>query len=232
MKIRTTNRLLVAGLALVLAGCSGGEQADTTSSAVPAVSGRIDQGLRVLTFDPAATDQHFRIYRGDYIRPEATGGVPFRLEIPDLGVDMEFPVAEGAKTYFKVPITGSYAFTMGPAAGLIEAIEFQSAGFREVNAAEGARYLADNDPLVLDVRTDREFAGGHLEGAVLIPVQVLQKRLGELADHKEKPIFVYCRTGNRSTVAAKLLMDAGHKQVVNLRRGIVDWQKAGFPVVK
>ena len=85
---------------------------------------------------------------------------------------------------------------------------------------------------MLDVRTPREFAEGHLEGAMLIPVQVLQARLGELAGHKDEPVFVYCKTGNRSTVAAKLLVDAGHTEVVNLRRGIREWQSAGLPVVR
>ena len=82
------------------------------------------------------------------------------------------------------------------------------------------------------MRSAREFAGGHLGGAVLLPVQELQKRLGELAGDKDRPVFVYCRTGNRSNVAAKLLVDAGHKQVVNLRTGIVGWQQAGLPVIK
>ncbi|MCP4571505.1 MAG: rhodanese-like domain-containing protein [bacterium] len=228
---KTTIGVAATVLALFLAGCgSGGENAETTSAT--AVSGRIDRGLRVLTFDPAAKGQEFRIYRGDYVRPEVAGGLPFRLQVPDLGVDMNFPVAEGAKTYFKVPNAGSFPFSLGEATGTIEAVEFLSAGFKDVTTAEGAAFITDHDPLVLDVRTAREFAGGHLEGAVLLPVQELQKRLGELAGDMDRPVLIYCRTGNRSTVASKLLVDAGHKQVANLRRGIVGWQQAGLPVVK
>ena len=63
-------------------------------------------------------------------------------------------------------------------------------------------------------------------------MQEFQKRIGELAAHKDDPILVYCRTGNRSTVAAKLMIDAGFTQVVNLRRGIVDWSRQGLPIVK
>ncbi len=230
MKTKTTTWLLAAMLLAALAGWAGCGQ--TEAPADDTISGRIDQGLRVLTIDPAAQDQVFRIYRGDYVRPELVGGAPFSLEIPDLGVDMSFPVAEGAKPYFKVPDAGVYAFTAGDAAGTIEAVEYEAASFADVTAAEGAAFIEDHEPLVLDVRTAREFAGGHVEGAVLVPVQELQRRLGELAQYKDQPVFVYCRSGNRSTVASKLLIDAGHRQVVNLRRGIADWHRAGLPVVK
>ena len=82
------------------------------------------------------------------------------------------------------------------------------------------------------MRTGGEFAGGHLEGAVLIPVQELARRGGELAAHKQDPVLIYCATGNRSTVAAKMLVDAGFEQVINVRRGIKEWMREGLPVVK
>lgn len=196
------------------------------------VSGRLDAGLRVLTFDPAATGQRFTIYRGDYVRPELTTGGAFTLEIPDLGVSRRFPATADEQPYFKVPDAGSYAFRIGPASGTIEAIEYTAAQYREVDAQEAARMIANVKPLILDVRTEREFAAGHLEGAKLIPVQEFHRRLGELSAHRQKPIFVYCASGNRSTVAAKLLVDNGFVQVVNLRRGIAEWSREGLPTVK
>jgi rhodanese-related sulfurtransferase len=63
-------------------------------------------------------------------------------------------------------------------------------------------------------------------------VQALQGRIAELAAHKQEPVLIYCASGNRSTVAAKLLIDAGFEQVINLRRGIAEWNRAGLPVVK
>lgn len=218
-------------LALACLSClMGCGQADAPDEG--AISGRIEQGLRVLTIEPDGTDQTFRIYRGDYVRPESADGAAIHLSIPGLDVDRTFPAPEGEKPYFKAPEAGVYAFEAGNAAGTLEVIEFLAASFRDVSADEAAVYLAENDPLILDVRTGPEFAGGHLAGAVLLPIQELQGRLGELAAYKERPVFIYCRTGNRSTVASKLLIDAGHREVVNLRRGIVDWERRGMAVVR
>ena len=157
-------------LVLILTTVACGKSSETPpAGAAPAVSGRLEAGLRVLTIDPQAPDQHFRIYRGDYVRPESGTGASFTLEIPALEVNQVFPAVEGAPAYFKVPEAGSFAFKAGAASGVIEAIEYQAAQYSEVNAAEAAELIANRRPLILDVRTEREFAGGHLEGATLIP---------------------------------------------------------------
>lgn len=68
------------------------------------------------------------------------------------------------------------------------------------------------DALVVDVRTPGEFAGGHYEGAVNIPVSQLSARLGELGA-KDRKIIVYCRSGSRSRTAKSILERAGFTQV-------------------
>ncbi|MCC6995380.1 MAG: rhodanese-like domain-containing protein, partial [Deltaproteobacteria bacterium] len=78
----------------------------------------------------------------------------------------------------------------------------------DVSGAD-ARALVAQGALLLDVRTAGEFAGGHIEGALNIPVQELGQRLGELGD-KARPIVVYCRSGKRSSRAASMLKGAGH----------------------
>jgi rhodanese-related sulfurtransferase len=231
MTTKVTITILAFLLLPVLVSC-GQAEAPASYAAEKAISGSIEDGLRVLTFDSSAKDQVFTIYRGDYVRPQVAGGGSFHLEIPELKVDKIYPTPEGEKPYFKAPEVGVYAFQAGEATGTIEVIEFKAASFRDVTAVEGAAFIGEKGALVLDVRTPREFAGGHLENAVLLPVQELQRRMGELAEHKERPILVYCRTGNRSTVASKLLIDAGHREVANLRRGIVDWQRKGMTVLR
>jgi rhodanese-related sulfurtransferase len=234
--------LLVFAMLTGLAACGRSDQ--KTPPAVSAaqsadalaeertISGRLEEGLRVLTFDPALPGMRYVIYRGDYVRPELVNGEPFTIEIPALDVTMSVPVPEGERTYFKVPEAGIFPFRIGNLTGEIEAIEYADSRYREVTAQEAARYIADVHPLVLDVRTPREFASGHLENAVLIPIQNLARRIGELEAHKDQPVFVYCRTGNRSTVAAQMLIKAGFTEIVNLRRGIVEWTREGLPVVK
>ncbi len=214
-----------------LAACS--ESKETPQAATDQqVAGKVEGGLRVLTIDPAADTHHYRIYRGDYIRVRLTSGEPFTIEIPDLDLSKNYPASGSEKPYIKVPDAGSFPFTIGSVAGVIEALEFRAEAYREVGAKEASELIANLKPFILDVRTAGEFSGGHIEGAALIPISQLQKRLGELKGREKDPLFVYCRSGNRSTVAGKFLVDAGFEQVINLRRGIVDWARAGLPVVK
>ncbi len=69
-------------------------------------------------------------------------------------------------------------------------------------------------PLLLDVRTKGEFAGGSVPGAVNIPVQELEARLAELRGKNEQ-IVVFCRSGSRSAMAKSILERNGLGQVVN-----------------
>jgi len=84
--------------------------------------------------------------------------------------------------------------------------------------------------LVLDVRTPEEYAEGHIQGAKLIPVQVLADHLAEVP--KDKQVYVYCHSGRRSANAAKLLAAQGFTRIENMQGGITAWKEAGFPVVK
>jgi rhodanese-related sulfurtransferase len=61
---------------------------------------------------------------------------------------------------------------------------------------------------LLDVRTPEEFAEGHLEGAVLIPVAELSTRMAEIP--RDRPIVAYCRSGARSERATEVLREAGY----------------------
>lgn len=69
----------------------------------------------------------------------------------------------------------------------------------------------DKELIVLDVRTPEEVAGGMIENAINIPVQVLEQRISELKPYKNKEIVVICRTQNRSAVAVDILEKNGYK---------------------
>jgi rhodanese-related sulfurtransferase len=60
----------------------------------------------------------------------------------------------------------------------------------------------------------------------------LTAKTKEIAGHKDKDLLIYCATGNRSTVAAKILIDNGFKRIFNLRQGISGWEREKFPVVQ
>ncbi|MDD5160084.1 MAG: rhodanese-like domain-containing protein [Sulfuricurvum sp.] len=87
----------------------------------------------------------------------------------------------------------------------------------------------DNNVTLLDVRTPEEFAQEHIEGATLIPVQVLSERLAKLQGVKEKQIIVYCHSGNRSAVASRILVKKGFVPL-NVKGGITQWKAQGLQV--
>ena len=84
----------------------------------------------------------------------------------------------------------------------------------DVSPADARRVVAQGG-LLLDVRTPEEFADGHLPSAMNIPVQELEARIGEL-ERKDRPIVLYCRSGNRSSHAAGILKNAGYAAVHDL----------------
>ncbi len=75
--------------------------------------------------------------------------------------------------------------------------------------------LAEGDAELVDVRTVPEFAADGIDGAKNIPVQQLEQRLEDVGD-KGEPVMVYCRSGNRSATAARILEQAGFEQVYDL----------------
>ena len=92
-----------------------------------------------------------------------------------------------------------------------------------IGADEALQILNDNeDAILLDVRTEQEFVTGHIAGAVLIPVDEIRARLAELPEDRNTPIIVYCRSGNRSATAARMLTEAGYRAVYDLG-GINSW---------
>lgn len=78
-----------------------------------------------------------------------------------------------------------------------------------------AHRMVAEGALLVDVRSPAEFAAGHLPGALNIPVHEIEAREAELAP-RDRPLVLYCRSGNRSARAAAALQDSGHTSVHNL----------------
>ena len=234
MDNRVLARVLPMMMLVVLSACGSGNDtvAEKSGKNENGISGKIEGGLRVLTFDPSLKNQDFKIYRGDYVRPEVLGEGNINLVVEKLGVSGLYPAPEGRKQFFKVPAAGRFEFQAGGLSGVIEAVEYTSATYREVSATEAADLIANIDPVILDVRSVQEYDSGHIADSIIIPVQALQGRIGELDQYKDRTIFVYCRSGNRSTVASRMLNEKGFMKVINLRNGVNDWERSGFELVK
>lgn len=84
-------------------------------------------------------------------------------------------------------------------------------------------------PFVLDVRTDSEWNGGHIKGALHMHGGVLKDRIDEVP--RDRPIAVICGTGYRGSIAASFLKSSGYQDVVNVLGGMTAWKAAGLPTV-
>ena len=106
-------------------------------------------------------------------------------------------------------------------------------GVPQVEAAALARSLrSERRPLVIDVREPEEFVGelGHIEGAILVPMDALEHRLPKLAGYVDQKIVVVCRAGARSATATAMLQRAGFSDVENLTGGMLAWVRASLSV--
>lgn len=107
------------------------------------------------------------------------------------------------------------------------------AHIRECTPQQAAEQLAAGQRLVLDVREPDEYAAGHLPGAVNIPRGVLEFRLS--ADpalaNAAQPLLVYCKSGGRSALAARVLQEMGYQQVLSVAGGFDACVAAGLTVV-
>lgn len=90
-----------------------------------------------------------------------------------------------------------------------------------------ARIQSDSPPLILDVRTQAEYDAGHVPGAILIPHDQLESRIGELGETRR--LVLYCKSGRRAGLVQPILAKHGFK--VKLLDGSWQaWQSAKLPV--
>ncbi|HEX5374537.1 MAG TPA: rhodanese-like domain-containing protein, partial [Solirubrobacterales bacterium] len=101
-----------------------------------------------------------------------------------------------------------------------------SDGAKEVSR-EDARKLVEDGAQLVDVRAGHEWDAGRIKGASHLPLAELAGRVGEL--DKDRAVVLYCRGGNRSTMAAEALAAEGF-DAVKLSEGIVGWSEAGLPL--
>lgn len=96
--------------------------------------------------------------------------------------------------------------------------------YRQINMGEAIAMMeAENNYIILDVRTPEEFSEKHIPGAINVANETIgSKEIPELPD-KDQLILVYCRSGNRSKQASEKLVALGYTNIVEFG-GINDWQ--------
>lgn len=107
-----------------------------------------------------------------------------------------------------------------------------AAAYKTLTPQQAKQRMEQNDKIVvLDVRTQEEFAAGHIPGAVLLPVDLIEAKSEEVVKvlpDKDAEILVYCRSGKRAHRASQALADMGYTNIEHIG-GIMDWP---YEVVK
>lgn len=93
----------------------------------------------------------------------------------------------------------------------------------KVDSDEALKLMDEEAAILIDVREESEFVQGHIPNAVLLPLNNMEARIGEVVDDLDTTIIVYCRSGNRSAQAANKLIKLGYPNVYDLG-GIGSWK--------
>ena len=90
----------------------------------------------------------------------------------------------------------------------------------------------DESTCLIDVREPHEWDEAHIPGAIHLQKDTIEHHIHEIAPNRSQPIFLQCRSGQRSRFAALLLAELGYENVINVEGGILDWISSGYPVNK
>ena len=104
------------------------------------------------------------------------------------------------------------------------AMEANAVGFKTLSMAEGIEMAKGNPKAVIvDVRHDDEYKAGHIPGALLLTLEKITKEsAAKVLPDKSQMIFIYCRSGRRSKIAANKLLELGYTNLIEFG-GILDY---------
>lgn len=100
---------------------------------------------------------------------------------------------------------------------------FFNKGYEKISQEKAKEMMDTLNPVIIDVRTPEEFRGGKIPKAINIPVNMIVKQAESKLKAKDSEILVYCLTGSRSKLAAKMLTKLGYTKVYDFG-GINSWK--------
>ncbi len=101
-----------------------------------------------------------------------------------------------------------------------------------IDAPSAKDAILERVATIVDIRTPEEFKGGHISGAVNIPIEDFSEKYKELEHAKDSKIIIYCNTTNKVMRASQILSANGFKNVVVITGGIQAWISEGYPLSK
>jgi molybdopterin/thiamine biosynthesis adenylyltransferase/rhodanese-related sulfurtransferase len=110
------------------------------------------------------------------------------------------------------------------------ATETQRIAIEEIEPFEAAEEIKGGDVVLIDTREPHEYKEAHLEGGKLVPPGLLADEIEAAAPDRSARTILYCRSGNRSALAAAQMQALGYDNVASMAGGILLWQEQGLPV--
>ena len=107
----------------------------------------------------------------------------------------------------------------------------QVSEIKHVDVSEFKKLITSTNGSLIDVRTQQEFANGHIKNAGQLNYYAIDFNKKLLMLQKNKPVYLYCNTGYRSKKAANTLVKNGYTQVYNLEKGIMNWNIENYEIV-
>lgn len=184
---------------LLLTGCG---QKNSNIIFTATVDSIHDNSIMVTTTDDVSFDK-------------ASVGFDKKLEIPFtlvVGQTIEIEALPEIRESYPVQIT---------AVKISLKEESKKAEYKKITPNEAMEMMGE-DVIILDVRTQAEFDEGHIPNAMLLPGTEITQRAEEVLPDRDQTILVYCRSGRRSALAAKDLIQLGYTDVLDFG-GILDW---------
>src|ERR1035438_8832548 len=215
----------------------GNRQAEVARAVAPLLQvseGELFQRLTprlVRNTDGAVTTNHYVVLKRK-VQVETWQKIQSAMTNLSFGLD-EKKLPKHEREFYRDLRRGSiYVEKLDDQAMLVWPLVRRGAGGPSVNTLEATQLINRQDALVLDVREQAEFAASHILNSRGLPLSQIEARIGDIEKFKDKPVIVYCATGNRSSAAAAGMRQRGFSSVFNLSGGFAAWQQAGLPVQK
>jgi rhodanese-related sulfurtransferase len=102
----------------------------------------------------------------------------------------------------------------------------------QLTPVEATLLINREDAVVVDVRAQTDYEKGHLPNARALPLGDIGSRSAELEKFRARPILLYCNSGSTAAKGIAALKKAGFEKLYNLRGGLFEWEKAGYPITR
>jgi len=108
-------------------------------------------------------------------------------------------------------------------------IQQRFGGVKAIGPVDATLMLNHENAIMIDMRNDKDYKTGHIVNAVHLP-ECDESTMGRLEKFRERPLIVYCRSGQQSAGVCNRLRKQGFEPVYNLKGGVLAWQNANLPL--